>query len=111
MACNRGGLIMQVNEETRGAMYKLRQTWNGIFTDKKLYAVDFRVNQIDPAWPITAPPPMKASIHVNPKFISKVNIVGLWSSMCFADVNVYVVMFITVTAVPALLTYLRARSR
>lgn len=46
-------------------MFKLRQTWNEVFPPKKLYAVDVRVNSIDPAWPITAVPP---TIYVNPKF-------------------------------------------
>ncbi|XP_033608498.1 uncharacterized protein LOC111867245 isoform X3 [Cryptotermes secundus] len=46
-------------------MFKLRQTWNEVFPPKKLYAVDVRVNAIDPAWPITAVPP---TIYVNPKF-------------------------------------------
>ena len=65
----------QVDEKTRQSMFKLRQTWSEIFNSKKLYALDIRVNQIDPAWPITAPPqidPTPASIHVNPKFLNKV---------------------------------------
>jgi hypothetical protein len=48
-------------------MFKLRQTWNEVFPPKKLFALDARVNAIDPAWPITASPP--SSIHVNPKFL------------------------------------------
>ncbi|PSN35931.1 hypothetical protein C0J52_07162 [Blattella germanica] len=55
----------KVDEKTRANMFKLRQTWNEVFPAKKLYAVDVRVNSIDPAWPITAVPP---TIHVNPKF-------------------------------------------
>lgn len=51
-------------------MFKLRQTWSDVFPTKKLYALDVRVKSIDPAWPITAPPP----IHVNPAFISKVSV-------------------------------------
>jgi pre-mRNA cleavage complex 2 protein Pcf11 len=54
-----------VDEKTRAQMFKLRQTWNEVFPPKKLYAVDVRVNSIDPAWPITAVPP---TIYVNPKF-------------------------------------------
>lgn len=54
-----------MDEKTRAQMFKLRQTWNEVFPPKKLYAVDVRVNSIDPAWPITAVPP---TIHVNPKF-------------------------------------------
>lgn len=51
-------------------MFKLRQTWSDVFP-KKLYALDVRVQSIDPAWPITAPPPT-ASIHLNPAFLPKV---------------------------------------
>ncbi|KAG8225208.1 hypothetical protein J437_LFUL009053, partial [Ladona fulva] len=58
----------KVDEHTRGQMFKLRQTWNDLFPLKKLYAVDVRVNSMDPAWPITAPPP--TSIHLNPRFLS-----------------------------------------
>ncbi|KAJ4452182.1 hypothetical protein ANN_03700 [Periplaneta americana] len=57
--------VICVDEKTRSQMFKLRQTWNEVFPAKKLYAVDVRVNSIDPAWPITAVPP---TIHVNPKF-------------------------------------------
>lgn len=72
-------LSLQVDEKTRQAMFKLRQTWNELFPEKKLYALDLRVNQtLDPAWPITAKEPEEpttpvASIHINPKFL-RVNI-------------------------------------
>lgn len=59
-----------MDESTRASMFKLRQTWVDVFPPKKLYALDVRVKAIDPAWPITAPPP--SSIHVNPAFIPKV---------------------------------------
>jgi len=53
-------------------MFKLRQTWSDVFPPKKLYALDVRVKSIDPAWPVTAPPP--TSIHLNPAFLpSKVS--------------------------------------
>lgn len=58
----------KVDEKTRMQLFKLRQTWNGIFPNKKLYAIDARVNAIDPAWPITADKPPQQTIHVNPKF-------------------------------------------
>ncbi|XP_023244740.1 uncharacterized protein LOC111642603 [Centruroides sculpturatus] len=58
----------KVDEKTRMQLFKLRQTWNGIFPNKKLYAIDARVNAIDPAWPITAEKPPQQTIHVNPKF-------------------------------------------
>lgn len=59
----------QVDEKIRSQMFKLRQTWNEVFPAKKLYALDARVHSIDPAWPITAPPP-HGRIHVNPKFLN-----------------------------------------
>lgn len=60
-----------MDEKTRQSLYKLRQTWNDIFPERKLYALDLKVNQIDPAWPITASPPADGigNIHVNPKFL------------------------------------------
>ncbi|KAK2163156.1 hypothetical protein LSH36_84g01011 [Paralvinella palmiformis] len=62
----------KVDEKTRQAMYKLRQTWTDIFGNKKLYSLDVRISQIDPAWPITAKPPeVPVTIHVNPKFLTK----------------------------------------
>ena len=63
---------LKVDERVRANMFKLRQTWNDVFPPKKLYAIDVRVHSIDPAWPITAPPPT-ANIHVNPQFLRKVS--------------------------------------
>ncbi|RZC34227.1 pre-mRNA cleavage complex 2 protein Pcf11, partial [Asbolus verrucosus] len=57
-----------VDEETRAEMFKLRQTWNNIFPQKKLYAIDVQISMLDPAWPVTAQPPSN-SIHFNPKFL------------------------------------------
>uniref|UniRef100_A0A672LWR7 Pre-mRNA cleavage complex 2 protein Pcf11 n=1 Tax=Sinocyclocheilus grahami TaxID=75366 RepID=A0A672LWR7_SINGR len=60
----------KVDEVTRKSLFKLRSTWDEIFPLKKLYALDVRVNSIDPAWPIKPlPPNVNASIHVNPKFL------------------------------------------
>ncbi|XP_043289393.1 uncharacterized protein [Venturia canescens] len=61
----------KVDENTRSSMWKLRQTWNEVFPAKKLYSLDVRVQSIDPAWPITTPPPQisSGSIHVNPRFL------------------------------------------
>ncbi|KAK5644187.1 hypothetical protein RI129_008032 [Pyrocoelia pectoralis] len=56
----------QVDERTRAEMFRLRQTWNDVIPPKKLYALDVQIAQLDPAWPVTAPPP---SIHFNPKFL------------------------------------------
>ena len=49
-------------------MFKLRQTWNNIFPQMKLYAIDVQISMLDPAWPVTAQPPSN-SIHFNPKFL------------------------------------------
>lgn len=85
-------IFLQVNERVRANMYKLRQTWGEVFPQIKLYALDCRVNCIDPAWPITARPPTggggggaaaavggagaaaaaggpAGTIHVNPNFL------------------------------------------
>lgn len=64
---------MQVDEKTRQSLFKLRQTWKDIFPNKRLYAIDVRVNMMDPAWPITAQAPEQGNIHVNPKFLVQVN--------------------------------------
>ncbi|CAE1234847.1 PCF11 [Acanthosepion pharaonis] len=61
--------FQKVDERTRGAMYKLRQTWQMYFPNPKLYALDMRVNMMDPAWPIIAEPPEQGNIHVNPRFL------------------------------------------
>ncbi|XP_010862672.4 pre-mRNA cleavage complex 2 protein Pcf11 isoform X2 [Esox lucius] len=60
----------KVDENTRKSLFKLRSTWDEIFPLKKLYALDVRVNSLDPAWPIKPlPPTVNASIHVNPRFL------------------------------------------
>lgn len=43
-----------VDEQNRKALYKLRLTWNEVFSNRTLYDVDVRIKQIDHAWPITA---------------------------------------------------------
>jgi pre-mRNA cleavage complex 2 protein Pcf11 len=49
-------------------MFNLRQTWNEVFPQTKLYALDVKVNVMDPNWPITAKIVPK-SVHVNPNFL------------------------------------------
>ncbi|KAF2885051.1 hypothetical protein ILUMI_21106 [Ignelater luminosus] len=61
--CN---VFKEVDERTRAEMFRLRQTWNDVIPAKKLYALDIQIKQLDPAWPVTAPPPNH--IHFNPKF-------------------------------------------
>lgn len=51
-------------------MFSLRQTWNEVFPQSKLYALDIKINSIDPGWPITAQlKPKSPAIHVNPMFL------------------------------------------
>ncbi len=68
--------IIQVDERTRSAMFKLRQTWSPYFTNTTLYNLDSRTHYIDPAWPITArvpdASPSTPNIHINPNFIHRV---------------------------------------
>ncbi|KAK9886971.1 hypothetical protein WA026_019229 [Henosepilachna vigintioctopunctata] len=63
------GVFRTVDEKTRAEMFKLRQTWNDVFSPKKLYAIDVQISLLDPAWPVTAPLPQSSSIHLNPKFL------------------------------------------
>lgn len=69
----------QVNERVREKMFNLRQTWNEVFPQSKLYALDIKINSIDPGWPITAQlkPSKSPAIHVNPIFLkNQVNCQG-----------------------------------
>lgn len=70
-----------MDENTRKSLFKLRSTWDEIFPLKILYALDVRVNSVDPAWPVKPLPPNvnTSSIHVNPKFLSKS--VSFWNLM------------------------------
>ncbi|XP_047234841.1 pre-mRNA cleavage complex 2 protein Pcf11 isoform X1 [Girardinichthys multiradiatus] len=62
----------KVDENTRKSLFKLRSTWDEVFPLKKLYALDVRVNSLDPAWPIKPlPPNINSSIHVNPRFLKQ----------------------------------------
>lgn len=71
----------KVDERTRSAMFKLRQTWGPFFTNLSLYNLDTRTHDIDPAWPITArvpdPPPISPTIHLNPTVLQGVNLFSL----------------------------------
>ncbi|XP_028136602.1 pre-mRNA cleavage complex 2 protein Pcf11 isoform X2 [Diabrotica virgifera virgifera] len=62
------GVFKAVDEKTRAEMFKLRQTWNEVFPQMKLYAIDVQISLLDPAWPVTAKPPSN-SIHLNPRFL------------------------------------------
>ncbi|CAF3470944.1 unnamed protein product [Rotaria socialis] len=65
----------KVDERTRLAMFKLRQTWPQYFSGGTLHNLDTRTHYIDPAWPITArvpdPSPSTPTIHINPDFIQR----------------------------------------
>ncbi|XP_072332643.1 pre-mRNA cleavage complex 2 protein Pcf11 isoform X3 [Scyliorhinus torazame] len=63
----------KVDESTRKSLFKLRSTWDDMFQLTKLYALDVKVNKLDPAWPIKPLPPNvnSSSIHVNPKFLNR----------------------------------------
>ncbi|CAF0808140.1 unnamed protein product [Didymodactylos carnosus] len=66
----------KVDERTRSAMFKLRQTWAPCFSNLSLYNLDTKIHQIDPAWPITAKVPEVATgqtIHINPNFPPRSN--------------------------------------
>uniref|UniRef100_A0A182PRR4 Pre-mRNA cleavage complex 2 protein Pcf11 n=1 Tax=Anopheles epiroticus TaxID=199890 RepID=A0A182PRR4_9DIPT len=65
------GVFQTVNEKIREKMFSLRQTWNDVFQQSKLYTLDVKINSIDPGWPITAQLKSKAptAIHVNPMFL------------------------------------------
>ena len=43
-----------MDEQNRKALFKLRGTWNEVFTNQTLYNIDVRIQGIDHAWPITA---------------------------------------------------------
>jgi len=80
------GVFAQAPENLRASLYKLRNTWNVIFPPRKLYELDRKVKTLDPAWPITARPPVAAqtptpapivppvvnqsNIHINPAFFT-----------------------------------------
>lgn len=67
-------VFSKVNEQIREKMFQLRQTWNDVFPQTKLFTLDVKVNSIDPNWPITAQiQPKSPAIHVNPNFLSNLN--------------------------------------
>ena len=53
-------------------MFKLRNTWPPYLSIKLLHELDCSVHKRDPGWPVVEPPPPSPSIHINPKFLSKV---------------------------------------
>ncbi|XP_032878420.1 pre-mRNA cleavage complex 2 protein Pcf11 isoform X1 [Amblyraja radiata] len=79
----------KVDESTRKSLFKLRSTWDDMFQLTKLYALDVKVNKLDPAWPIKPLPPNvnSSSIHVNPKFLNRSLEEPSTSSSAVAPVN------------------------
>ncbi|XP_078078009.1 pre-mRNA cleavage complex 2 protein Pcf11 isoform X1 [Mustelus asterias] len=79
----------KVDESTRKSLFKLRSTWDEMFQLTKLYALDVKVNKLDPAWPIKPLPPNvnSSSIHVNPKFLNRSLEEPTTSSSTVAPVN------------------------
>ncbi|XP_039265316.2 uncharacterized protein LOC120340977 isoform X1 [Styela clava] len=72
------------DEKTKISLYKLRSTWDSYFPLKTLYKLDVAVNNIDSAWPVKPLPASlqekpSTSIHVNPKFLKKVDAVPVTS--------------------------------
>ena len=47
-------MFEKVDERTRQSMFSLRQTWSTLLPESTLCALDVKVAQIDPEWPITA---------------------------------------------------------
>lgn len=66
--------LQSKTDKVREKMFALRETWNDVFLQTKLYALDVKVNQIDQNWPIVAKVVTKnPKIHVNPNFLKKVS--------------------------------------
>lgn len=85
------------SDKVREKMFALRETWNDVFLQTKLYALDVKVNQIDPNWPIVAKLSKNPKIHVNPNFLKKVSLT-LWlvirirKLICFPSASVIIFM-------------------
>lgn len=62
-------------------MFSLRQTWNEVFPQAKLYTLDVKVNCMDPGWPIAKTP--TPSIHVNPNFFKSKVLIHYFNFICF----------------------------
>ena len=45
----------KVDEKIRKKLYKLRLTWEEIFSRTRLYNLDIQVQRLDPTWPIIKP--------------------------------------------------------
>ncbi|XP_052868953.1 uncharacterized protein LOC128274711 [Anopheles cruzii] len=66
------GVFQTAHDRVREKMFNLRLTWNDLFPQSKLYALDIKINSMDSGWPITASlkPKTQPSIHLNPKFLN-----------------------------------------
>ncbi|KFD66086.1 hypothetical protein M514_00765 [Trichuris suis] len=70
----------KVDEKTRQSLFKLRQTWLDIFPASRLYRIDIKVHEIDPAWPLQEPSQLRTAqntnavlknVHFNPRFMEQ----------------------------------------
>ncbi|KAF1760678.1 hypothetical protein GCK72_008927 [Caenorhabditis remanei] len=48
-------VFRKCDNSTKSALFKLRCTWNTVFTPSTLHALDMKIKQIDSAWPIVTP--------------------------------------------------------
>jgi hypothetical protein len=54
--------------KSRSALYKLRQTWNSVFSAIKLHQLDLKISQdFDLKWPVVNSP----KIHINPAVFNR----------------------------------------
>ena len=72
--------VFSANEDVkiRSSLYKVRTTWNEIFSGKTLHQLDLKITTYDPKWPVPGNKTQAASsgkIHINPAvFGSKVKV-------------------------------------
>lgn len=78
---------LQGDERLRLTMHKVRRSWTtDLFPMSRLYGIDIKVREIDPAWPVapvsaaqqsasasesTPAAPATHTVHVNPRFLQK----------------------------------------
>lgn len=69
-----------MNAQIRGKMFNLRMTWNEVFSNAILYALDVKTNTLDSGWPITAKVTPRQN-HANPD-VSPDSDAILWDKQC-----------------------------
>jgi pre-mRNA cleavage complex 2 protein Pcf11 len=76
-----GHVFKHSNEKGRASLFKLRNTWNDVFTPTVLTDLDKVVNKMDPAWPIMkpkAPASQPTNIHINPAVFGRTSNVSIF---------------------------------